>query len=418
MSDRKIVTSFLSMCFCLAIIFHQASAISEEASVPNVLSLGQKEKLDFSGIVHRDRKFSRTPPLGWNSWNHFQCNVSEDIAKAAADKLVSSGLAALGYVYVNIDDCWQADSRDSEGRLAPSPRFFPSGIKAIADYVHSKGLKLGLYSDSGRLTCEGKPGSLGHEAIDALTFAEWEVDYLKYDNCFNDGTPNKIRYTTMRNALEATGRDIFFSMCEWGQDDPSLWAYDVADSWRTTVDIGDSWRSMMRIADKNNKWAKYARPGGWNDPDMLQVGNGGMRDSEYRVHFSLWAIMKAPLLIGCDLSVVSNKTLAILGNEEVIALNQDPLGVQARKVQVSEDSFMEVWSGPLSEGRLVVALVNRSPISLKITARWKAMGLNPVQRMYARDLWKKATMDSVISGELSAPVPSHDVGLFLLWPAV
>ncbi|CAI5533193.1 unnamed protein product [Closterium sp. Naga37s-1] len=285
-------TSFLSMCFCLAIIFHQAAAISKEASVSTILSLGRKEKREFSGIVHRDRKFSRTPPLGWNSWNHFQCNVNEDIVKAAADKLVSSGLAALGYDYVNIDDCWQADSRDSEGRLAPSPRFFPSGIKAIADYVHSKGLKLGIYSDSGRLTCEGKPGSLGHEAIDALTFAEWEVDYLKYDNCFNDGTPNKIRYTTMRNALEATGRDIFFSMCEWGQDDPSLWAYDVADSWRTTVDIGDSWRSMMRIADKNNKWAKYAKPGGWNDPDMLQVGNGGMRQSEYRVHFSLWAIMK------------------------------------------------------------------------------------------------------------------------------
>ncbi|CAI7882241.1 unnamed protein product [Closterium sp. NIES-54] len=275
-------TSFLSMCFCLAIIFHQAAAISEEASVSSILSLGRKEKLDFSGIVHRDRKFSRTPPLGWNSWNHFQCNVNEGIVKAAADKLVSSGLAALGYVYVNIgeihypssillfvstfssfcfatsyktrhllwlclifsraDDCWQADSRDSEGRLAPSPRFFPSGIKAIADYVHSKGLKLGIYSDSGRSTCEGKPGSLGHEAIDALTFAEWEVDYLKYDNCFNDGTPNKIRYTTMRNALEATGRDIFFSMCEWGQDDPSMWAFDVADSWRTTVDIGDSWR--------------------------------------------------------------------------------------------------------------------------------------------------------------------------------
>ncbi|CAI5531198.1 unnamed protein product [Closterium sp. Naga37s-1] len=354
----------------------------------------------------------------WNSWNHFGCNVTEEIVKTQADMLVSSGLAALGYIYVNIDDCWQADSRDSEGRLAPSPDAFPSGIKALADYVHSKGLKLGIYSDAGIRTCALKPGSLWHEAVDAATFAEWGVDYLKYDNCYNDGSPSKKRYTTMRNALEATGRDIFFSMCEWGQDLPALWAYGVADTWRTTRDIEDTWSSMMRIADINNKWAKYAKPGGWNDPDMLQVGNGGMKDSEYRVHFSLWAIMKAPLLIGCDLSVVSNKTLAILGNEEVIALNQDPLGVQARKVQVSEDSFMEVWSGPLSEGRLVVALVNRSPISLKITARWKAMGLNPVQRMYARDLWKKATMDSVISGELSAPVPSHDVGLFLLWPAV
>ncbi|CAI5466688.1 unnamed protein product [Closterium sp. Yama58-4] len=380
----------------LPLLPSEASAISEEASVSTILSLGRKEKLDFSGIVHRDRKFSRTPPLGWNSWNHFQCNINEDIVKAAADKLVSSGLAALGYVYVNIDDCWQADSRDSEGRLAPSPRYFPSGIKAIADYVHSKGLKLGIYSDSGKGTCADYVHSKG----------------LKLGIYSNSG------YTTMRNALEATGRDIFFSMCEWGQDDPSLWAYEVADSWRTTVDIGDSWRSMIRIADKNNKWAKYAKPGGWNDPDMLQVGNGGMRQSEYRVHFSLWAIMKAPLLIGCDLSVVSNRTLAILGNEEIIALNQDSLGVQARKVQVSEDALMEVWSGPLSEGRQVVALVNRSPIRLKITARWKAMGLNPVQRMYARDLWKKATMDLVISGQLSAQVASHDVALFILWPAV
>ncbi|GJP66691.1 hypothetical protein CLOP_g11696 [Closterium sp. NIES-67] len=174
---------------------------------------------------------------------------------------------------------------------------------------------------------------------------------------------------------------------------------------------------MIRIADLNNKWAKYAKPGGWNDPDMLQVGNGGMRESEYRVHFSLWAIMKAPLLIGCDLSRVSNATLRILGNDEVIAVNQDRLGVQARKVQVSEDSLIEVWSGPLSEGRWVVALVNRSPISAKVTARWKAIGLNPVQPMYARDLWKKATMDKVISGALSARVPSHDVRLFLVWPA-
>ncbi|CAI5950180.1 unnamed protein product [Closterium sp. NIES-65] len=281
--------------------------------------------------------------------------------------LVSSGLAALGYIYVNIDDCWQADSRDSEGRLAPSPDAFPSGIKALADYVHSKGLKLGIYSDAGIRTCALKPGSLWHEAVDAATFAEWGVDYLKYDNCSNDGSPSKKRYTTMRNALEATGRDIFFSMCEWGQDLPALWAYGVADTWRTTRDIEDTWsrwpscsmmriadinnkcmcHHMMRIADINNKWAKYAKPGGWNDPDMLQVGNGhslippipnppghaaggeltspltylprflptlpllfvphpppltdpdmlqvgngGMRDSEYRVHFSLWAIMK------------------------------------------------------------------------------------------------------------------------------
>ncbi|GJP85841.1 hypothetical protein CLOP_g15935 [Closterium sp. NIES-67] len=246
MSYRGMEFSFLSVCFCLAIIFHQSSAVSGETSVPTILNLGRKEKIDLSGTVHRARKIAQTPQLGWNSWNHFQCRITEGIVKTAADKLVSSGLVALGYVYVNIDDCWQADSRDSEGRLVPSPVWFPSGIKAIADYVHSKGLKLGIYSDAGTRTCEGKPGSLGHEAIDAHTFAEWGVDYLKYDNCYNDGTPNKLRYTVMRNALEATGRDIFFSMCEWGQDDPALWAYDVADSWRTTVDIGDTWRGERK----------------------------------------------------------------------------------------------------------------------------------------------------------------------------
>ncbi|CAI7922828.1 unnamed protein product, partial [Closterium sp. NIES-53] len=180
------------------------------------------------------------------------------------DMLVSSGLAALGYIDVNVDDCWQADSRDSEGRLAASPVSFPSGIKALADYVHSRGLKLGIYSDSGFRTCALKPGSLWHEALDASTFAEWGVDYLKYDNCYNDGSPSKKRYTAMRHALEATGRDIFFSMCEWGLDLPALWAYGVADTWRTTRDIEDTWSSMMRIADINNKWAKYAKPGGWN----------------------------------------------------------------------------------------------------------------------------------------------------------
>ncbi|GJP34363.1 hypothetical protein CLOM_g18814 [Closterium sp. NIES-68] len=347
----------VAACFChsLALLALQASAAR---------SAGGESKSEVSAetvAVHgRARDISRTPPLGWNSWNHFQCNVTEDIVRTQADKLVSSGLAALGYIYVNIDDCWQADSRDSEGRLVPSPDSFPSGIKALADYVHSRGLKLGIYSDAGFRTCAGKPGSLGHEATDASTFAEWGVDYLKYDNCINDGSPSQKRYTAMRNALDATGRGIFFSMCEWGLSAPATWAYGVADTWRTTLDIEDTWRSMIGIADANNKWAKYAKPGGWNDPDMLQVGNGGMRESEYRVHFSLWAIMKAPLLIGCDLSAASDETMSILSNEEVVAVNQDPLGVQARKVHLSNNSLLEVWSGPLSEGRQVVALVNRS----------------------------------------------------------
>ncbi|CAI7842061.1 unnamed protein product, partial [Closterium sp. NIES-54] len=262
MSDRKMELWFVSMCFCLAVVFNQASAISGGASVPTVLRVGRKEKLDLPGTVPKTPKTFRSP-LGWNSWNHVQCNITEDIVKTAADNLVSSGLAALGYVYVNIDDCWQADSRDSQGRLVASPASFPTGMKALADYVHSKGLRLGLYSDSGKRTCSGKPGSLGHEAIDALTFAEWGVDYVKYDSCYDDGAPTKRSHAAMRNALEATGSDISVSVCQ-GQDSSALWAYGLADPWRTTLGTDDTWRSVTWVSDANNKWAKYADPRNWN----------------------------------------------------------------------------------------------------------------------------------------------------------
>eukprot|EP00475_Leptophrys_vorax_P006738 TRINITY_DN14203_c0_g1_i1.p1 TRINITY_DN14203_c0_g1~~TRINITY_DN14203_c0_g1_i1.p1 ORF type:complete len:381 (-),score=32.53 TRINITY_DN14203_c0_g1_i1:251-1393(-) len=303
----------------------------------------------------------------------------------------------------------------SQGRLMPSREAFPSGIKALADYVHSKGLKLGIYSDAGMFTCEGRPASLGNEAIDAATFAEWEVDYLKYDNCFSGELPIEKRYRAMRDALENTGREIFYSMCEWGLKDPATWAFDVADSWRTTFDISDTWSSMLQIADANNQWAKYAQPGGWNDPDMLEVGNGGMTTSEYRVHFSLWAMMKAPLLIGCDLQKMSEEAREILSNKEVIAINQDSLGVQARKVFATED--LEVWSGPLFGGKLVVAMVNRGTTNGTITATWSLIGLNPLQPMHVRDLWKGRTMDSVFVGDLTAIVPPHDVVMVTIWPA-
>uniref|UniRef100_A0A6B2L5P5 Alpha-galactosidase n=1 Tax=Arcella intermedia TaxID=1963864 RepID=A0A6B2L5P5_9EUKA len=230
-----------------------------------------------------------------------------------------------------MDDCWAA-SRDSNGVIVPDPGF-PDGIKPLADYAHSLGLKFGLYSDAGTNTCAGRPGSLGHEKTDADTYASWGVDYLKYDNCNTDGTPPETRYPVMRDALNATGRAIFYSMCEWGVDNPALWAPEVGNSWRTTGDISNSWQSMLSNIDQNDHWWQYAKPGAWNDPDMLEIGNGALSYDESVAHFSLWALAKAPLLIGCDITQLSSDTLKILTAPEVIAVNQDPLGVQGHKVR-------------------------------------------------------------------------------------
>jgi len=291
-----------------------------------------------------DNGLGRTPQMGWNSWNKFACNINEKLIRETIDALVSTGLAKAGYNYINLDDCWQS-GRTKDGKIVVDPRF-PNGIKPLVDYAHSKGLKFGLYSDAGTNTCQGRPGSLGYETIDAQTYAEWGVDYLKYDNCYNTGTKPEERYPPMRDALNKTGRPIFFSMCEWGVDDPAKWAKTIGNSWRTTGDISDDWYSMTSIIDKNDLWADYAGPGGWNDPDMLEVGNGGMTTDEYRTHFSLWALAKAPLIIGCDITKMSQDTRDILMNDEVIAVNQDPLGVQGRKIPRKslrgEDSYVVV----------------------------------------------------------------------------
>jgi alpha-galactosidase len=241
-----------------------------------------------------DNGLARTPGMGWNSWNKFACNVSETLIKGVADQIVSMGLDKLGYNYVNIDDCWQV-SRDANGNIVEDKTRFPSGMKALADYIHSKGLKFGVYSDAGEYTCQHRPGGLNHEKSDANSYASWGVDYLKYDNCYNDNLPPQPRYEAMRDALNATGRPIYYSLCEWGVEDPATWAGNVGNSWRTTNDISDNWNSMTSNLDLNDKWASYAGPGQWNDPDMLEVGNGGMTNEEYKSHFSLWALIKSPL---------------------------------------------------------------------------------------------------------------------------
>ncbi|CAL5184939.1 unnamed protein product [Lathyrus oleraceus] len=361
-----------------------------------------------------DNGLGQTPPMGWNSWNHFHCDVSEDLIKQTANAMVSTGLVDLGYKYINIDDCWGELNRDSKGNLVAKSSTFPSGIKALADYVHSKGLKLGIYSDAGNQTCSKKmPGSLGHEVQDAKTFASWGIDYLKYDNCENNNIDPKERYPAMSEALLKSGRPIFFSLCEWGSEDPATWAKSVGNSWRTTGDIQDKWDSMISRADLNNKWASYAGPGGWNDPDMLEVGNGGMTTEEYRAHFSIWALAKAPLLIGCDIRALDNTTKELLSNSEVIAVNQDKLGVQGKKVKSNGD--LEVWAGPLGDNKLAVVLWNRSPSKATVTATWSDLGLKPGTSVDARDLWLHSTQSSV-SGNISAELDTHSCKMYILTP--
>ncbi|KAA8521005.1 hypothetical protein F0562_011707 [Nyssa sinensis] len=355
-----------------------------------------------------------TPQMGWNSWNHFHCNIEEKLINETADGMVSTGLAALGYEYINLDDCWAELNRDSKGNLVPNASTFPSGIKALADYVHSKGLKLGIYSDAGVQTCSNTmPGSLGYEEQDAKTFASWGIDYLKYDNCNNNNISPKERYPKMSKALLNSGRSIFFSLCEWGLEDPATWAEAVGNSWRTTDDIGDNWESMTLRADQNDKWASYAGPGGWNDPDMLEVGNGGMTIAEYRSHFSIWALAKAPLLIGCDIRSMDNVTYELLSNNEVIAVNQDKLGVQGKKVK--KDGDLEVWGGPLSNERVALVLWNRGASKANITADWSDIGLEPTTVVEARDLWAHSTEMS-LKGQLTASVDSHDCKMYVLTP--
>ncbi|TYG74452.1 hypothetical protein ES288_D04G183900v1 [Gossypium darwinii] len=356
-----------------------------------------------------------TPPMGWNSWNHFGCNIDEKMIRETADALVSTGLSKLGYEYVNIDDCWAEISRDDKGNLVPKKSTFPSGIKALADYVHKKGLKLGIYSDAGYFTCSRRmPGSLGYEEQDAKTFASWGIDFLKYDNCNNDGSKPTQRYPVMTRALMKAGRPIFFSLCEWGDMHPAEWGAPLGNSWRTTNDISDNWESMISRADQNEIYAEYARPGGWNDPDMLEVGNGGMTKDEYIVHFSLWAISKAPLLLGCDIRNMTRETMDIITNKEVIAVNQDPYGFQAKKVRMEGDQ--EIWSAPLSGYKIAVVLLNRGPVRYSTTARWDDIGLDPKTVVQARDLWEHKTLKTTFVGNLTATLRPHSCKLYVLKP--
>ncbi|XP_022777364.1 alpha-galactosidase-like [Durio zibethinus] len=388
--------------------------VHEVASSMNISSRSHGRDQGYSRFL-LDDGVARTPPMGWNSWNHFHCDIDEKTIKATADALVSTGLAGLGYKYVNLDDCWAEGERDKKGNLMSKATTFPSGIKALADYIHAKGLKLGIYADAGNRTCSDRmPGSLGHEYQDARTFAEWGVDYLKYDNCYHDGSKNRKRYAVMSRALRKAGRQILYALCEWGQEDPAKWAGSYGHAWRTTGDINDTWASITSIADANNIWGGYAGPGRWNDPDMLEVGNGGMNVEEYRSHFSLWALMKAPLLIGCDVRSASKETLSILGNKEVIAVNQDPLGVQGRKIR--SKGGLEIWAGPLSGKRVVVVLWNRSQCRAPISVGWREIGLSLSSPVTVRDLWKHSFVSMKKRYRMTAYVPAHGCKMYVMTP--
>jgi alpha-galactosidase len=360
---------------------------------------------------------SLTPPMGWNSWNKFACNISEDKVRQAADQMVSSGLKSAGYEYIVIDDCWQGE-RDAEGRITADRSKFPTGVKALADYVHARGLKFGIYSDAGTKTCGGRLGSRGHEYQDALQYAAWGVDYLKYDWC-NVGTQDaKSSYRTMSDALRDTDRPIVFSMCEWGTAKPWLWASSIGNLWRTTGDIWDHWQGrktyslgMMDIVDLQVGLSSFSGPGHWNDPDMLEVGNGGMTTEEYRTHFSMWAELAAPLMAGNDLSAMSAETKEILTNAEVIAVDQDPLGKQGDRVKKEGD--LEVWSRTLSDGGRAVVLLNRSDNSKSIKVFWEELGYPRSLRLHVRDLWKHQDL-SPSAGDFEAPVASHGVVMLRL----
>ncbi|WP_327137889.1 NPCBM/NEW2 domain-containing protein [Streptomyces sp. NBC_01340] len=348
-----------------------------------------------------------TPPMGFNNWNSTHCRAefNESMVKGIADLFVEKGLKDAGYQYVNLDDCWALPNRNADGKLVPDPARFPNGIKAVADYVHAKGLKLGIYTSAGTKTCDsvGFPGALGHEYSDARQFADWGVDYLKYDNCNNQGVDAKLRYTTMRDALKATGRPIVYSLCEWGENKPWEWASDVGHLWRTTGDINDSWGSMLSILKQNLPLAPYAGPGHWNDPDMLEVGNGGMTDTEYRSHFSMWSVMAAPLLIGSDLRKASPATFDILDNKEVIAVDQDPLGKQG--TVLSSEGGRWVVAKEMKDGSQAVALFNETGSAQHIATTARAVGLPAAPAYTLRDLWQRRSYNT--AGAISATVPAH-----------
>lgn len=381
-----------------------------------------------------DNGLARTPPMGWNPWNAFGCDITEDVIRESAAAMAGS-MKAVGYEYVVLDDCWMAPARDANGDLMADPIRFPSGIKALAGYVHSLGLKIGIYEDAGLLTCQRLPGSYGFYAQDARTFAEWDIDYVKFDWCYanvdnlpyacprvaglgpescRDAWPSGMgaglnqatAYGMMRDAMEATRRPMVFSICSWGSGRPWLWGKNTGNLWRVTPDIEANWESILRTIDQDAPLAEYAGPGGWNDPDMLQVGNGTVTEVEGRAHFSMWAMLAAPLMAGNDLRAMSESTRAILTNSDVIAVDQDPLGEQG--VRISDDGDHEVWRKRLAGGDRAVVFLNRGETPAMMSADAAQLDLPGDAPLAYEDLWTKESH----AGAVEAVVPPHGAAMF------
>lgn len=375
----------------------------------------------YSQNLPKIDSLAMTPPMGWNSWNKFNCDVSEKLIIEIADAMVETGMKDVGYEYVIIDDCWQID-RDSQGNLIADPKRFPSGIKFLSDYIHSKGLKFGIYTCAGILTCKRRPGMRGYEFQDARQFAEWEIDYLKIDWCFTENQNAKASYSLIRNAIEKAGRPYVISICEWGYSKPWEWAKGIGHLWRTTRDIADCWDcdngkgnhlGWTKILDMQPGLEVFSGPGHWNDPDMLEVGNGGLDYEESKAHFTMWCMLAAPLIAGNDLRNMSSDTKSILMNKELISVNQDPLGKQG--VKIRDDGDTEVWSKQLADGSRAVALLNRTDKEVSISFLWKEIGYPEYLKSTVRDLWLKKDL-GLFTKKYSATVTSHSVIVLRVTP--
>lgn len=373
-----------------------------------------------------------TPPMGWNSWNKFGCNVDEKLIKETANAMVATGMKDAGYTYINIDDCWHG-KRDEQGFIQPDPKRFPSGMKALADYIHSIGLKFGIYSDAGWRTCAGYPGSRGYEYQDAMQYAKWGVDYLKYDWCNTDGLNERGAYLTMRDALYAAGRPILLSICEWGNSKPWKWAKDIGHSWRISGDIAvlfdgeeghGSWSSwgVLQILNMHEGIRAFAGPDHWNDFDMMEVGNS-MTQAEDRAHFALWCMMASPLMAGNDIRDMSKEILDILTNKEVIAVNQDSLGIQGFRYLKTND--LEIWAKPLKGGALALCFLNRGMAPITVEYDWEKHVVKDdfahihyyfnKKEFVVRDLYAKKDIGTT-KDILKRKLESHDVIMLKLTP--
>ncbi|CAB9502349.1 Probable alpha-galactosidase B [Seminavis robusta] len=390
---------------------------------PNLLGALAVLALFDSKARALDNGLGKTPPMGWNTWYNFRCDLNETVIHEAVEAFLDYGLLDVGYEYINLDDCWQLRRDMNTGQIVEDRDKFPSGMTALGDYIHSKGLKFGLYSDAGLMTCQQRPGSLGVESIDAQTYADFGCDFLKYDNCFSFHLPPQQRYQAMRDALNATGRPIFYSLCEWGEQDPATWAPPVGNSWRTTPDIGQrpTWSILMKMTDLNEPLWSTAGPGGWNDPDMLQVGKGHLTLAEQKSQFTLWAIMKAPLLLGNDIRHMSGEILEIIRNKKLIAINQDALGIQAHVVWSSEDKDtvkgQQVWAGPLHGGDFVIVMLNRGALNnVEITVNWNDIPdfYTETTTVVLEDLWNSKNVTA--KGSFTTHVQAHDVAAFRASP--